>query len=120
MGVQLRMAGGSNLLHNSNSFVILPLLFASITLVVFGTGTSASPAGYDFLPIEDVYVRPMKRGAYNYWQAFGSDGMAGLYDFVKRTPGQREVRSSYASFGSPNNEQPSYDQYSSGWYRQPD
>ena len=58
--VQLRMAGGSNLLHNSNSFVILPLLFASITLVVFGTGTSASPAGYDFLPIEDVYVRPMK------------------------------------------------------------
>ena len=62
----------------------------------------------------------MQRGPYKYWQAFGSDGMAGLYDFVKRTPGQREVRSSYASFGAPNNVQPSYDKYSSSWYRQPD
>ena len=62
----------------------------------------------------------LQRGPYKYWQAFGSDGMAGLYDFVKRAPGQREIRSSYASFGSPNNEQPSYDQYSSSWYRQPD
>ena len=62
----------------------------------------------------------LQRGPYKYWQAFGSDGMAGLYDFVKRAPGQREIRSSYASFGSPNNEQPSYDQYSSSWYRQPE
>ena len=62
----------------------------------------------------------MQRGPYKYWQAFGSDGMAGLYDFVKRTPEHREVRSSYASFGAPNNVQPSYDKYSSSWYRQPD
>merc|ERR1712032_1206554 len=68
---------------------------------------------------EEIYVRPMKRGSYKYWQAFGSDGMAGLYDFVKRAPGQREIRSTYGSFGAPN-AQPSYDQYSSSWYRQPD
>ena len=61
----------------------------------------------------------LQRGPYKYWQAFGSDGMAGLYDFVKRAPGQREIRSTYGSFGAPN-AQPSYDQYSSSWYRQPD
>ena len=61
----------------------------------------------------------LQRGSYNYWQAFGSDGMAGLYDFVKRAPGQREIRSTYGSFGAPK-AQPSYDQYSSSWYRQPD
>ena len=64
-------------------------------------------------------VTLLQRGSYKYWQAFGSDGMAGLYDFVKRAPGQREIRSTYGSFGAPN-AQPSYDQYSSSWYRQPD
>ena len=56
----------------------------------------------------------LQRGAYNYWQAFGSDGMAGLYDFVKRTPGQRDVRSLYGSYSVPKSS------YSSSWYRQPE
>ena len=63
----------------------------------------------------------LQRGRYNYWQAFGSDGMAGLYDFVKRAPGERrEIRSSYGSFGGARNVQPSYDRYSSSWYKQPE
>jgi hypothetical protein len=30
----------------------------------------------------------LQRGSYDYWRGFGSDGYAGLYDFVKR--GERE------------------------------
>merc|ERR1712130_925460 len=91
----------------------------SVPLSMARANLLTSSANNDFLPLEEIYVRPMKRGPYKYWQAFGSDGMAGLYDFVKRAPGQREIRSSYGSFGAPNM-QPSYDQYSSSWYRQPE
>merc|ERR1719285_347701 len=83
----------------SFSFAIFLLV---VTFVAVADGNPTSSANNDFLPLEEIYVRPMKRGSYKYWQAFGSDGMAGLYDFVKRAPGQREIRSSYGSFGAAN------------------
>merc|ERR1712059_244594 len=48
--------------------------------------------GLDY-PIEEEEVQnipnPLKRARYDYWKGFGSDGFAGLYDFVKRGPGRR-------------------------------
>merc|ERR1712130_162842 len=121
MGVQLRMAGNPNLLSSSPffSFAIFFLVGTFVAISAAGNPHQSADSN-DFLPSDETYFRPMKRGPYKYWQAFGSDGMAGLYDFVKRTPGQREVRSSYVSFGAPNDVQPSYDKYSSSWYRQPE
>jgi len=64
-------------------------LVTLVTIVAIGSCLATAPLREALdtdLEEGDTLYTPVKRGNYDYWRGFGSDGYAGLYDFVKRAP----------------------------------